>query len=103
MNEIFMILGAFKCVCVTSFRELQNRSEEALRCDVAVLDVNLGAFKPSGIDAYEWLLSLGYGGSVVFFTGHARSHPLIQSALRYEGVKIIEKPAPIEALEELLR
>lgn len=103
VKDIFMMLGASNCVCATSLLGLKDQSAEALLCDVAVLDVNLGALNPSGLDAYEWLMSVGFRGRVVFFTGHARSHPLIQSALKYEGVKIIEKPAPMYELESLLK
>lgn len=103
MKDMFLAIGASQCVCATSLEELQARSEEALRCDVAILDVNLGARHPNGIDAYRWLLSVGFPGDVVFFTGHARSHPLVQGALKYEGVRILEKPAPIRELEELLK
>lgn len=103
MKELFLALGASKCLSVTSFVDLQGKADEALRCDIALLDVHLGASRPSGIDAYEWLISAGFAGKVVFFTGHARSHPLLQKTLQYEGVRIIEKPAPIGVLQELLQ
>ena len=43
-----------------SFDELVGLGDRALACRVAILDVNLGPGKPSGIDAFEWLKSKGF-------------------------------------------
>jgi FixJ family two-component response regulator len=62
-----------------------------LRAKVAILDVNLGADRPNGVDAFNWLKEQGFQGNVLFFTGHARNSPQVLRALN-KGVEILEKP-----------
>src|SRR5262249_22772584 len=66
-----------RCLAVGSLAELVDHRAAALACELAIVDVNLGAAKPSGIDAYEWLRGEGFDGRIVFLTGHAPSHPLV--------------------------
>jgi FixJ family two-component response regulator len=68
-------------------------------CEIAILDINLGAGRPSGIDAYNWLRAAKFRGRIFFLTGHARNHPLVEEARRLGNVVIIEKPAGIGILE----
>ncbi len=100
LSALFEDLGA-ECVPVRSVDELVALGDAALACRLAVLDVNLGAEKRTGLDALGWLIEHGYSGRVVFLTGHARSHPLVASALEL-GVCVLEKPVPLEKLEALL-
>ena len=62
----------FRCLLARSLAELKALGPEVLAADVAVLDINLGAGQPSGIDAYDWLLGQGFAGRLLFLTGHAR-------------------------------
>src|SRR4029077_4924973 len=65
------------CHGLCSYRDLVTLGDRALGCGVAILDINLGAEAPSGLDAYGWLRRHGFSGRIVFLTGHANSHPLV--------------------------
>jgi response regulator of citrate/malate metabolism len=103
MKEMLLVLGAKSCFCTHSFQDLTLHLTEALDTDLALLDVNLGDELYNGIDAYEWLMKEGYQGRIVFFTGHARSHPWVKKALQIPNVQLLEKPAPIDKIENLLQ
>jgi FixJ family two-component response regulator len=99
------MVGAFlarRCVAVGSYEQLVQLGDDALRCPVAVLDINLGQNQPSGIDVYAWLRSRGYRGRIVFLTAHASSHPLVVEAQRLGGAEILSKPIDPERLISLL-
>lgn len=99
--EVVSLSGG-ECLPVQSFEDLVACGSEALSCDLALLDVNLGADLPSGLDAFEWLRAHGFQGRVVFLTGHARTHPLVVRAQQMDGVPVLEKPVPFDALLALL-
>ena len=75
-----------------SLEELKALGPAVLAADVAVLDINLGAGQPSGIDAYDWLLSQSFAGRLLFLTGHAHSHPLVARAERLNRAVVLAKP-----------
>jgi ActR/RegA family two-component response regulator len=75
-----------------SLDELKALGPEALAADVAVLDINLGAGQPSGIDAYDWLVSQNFAGRLLFLTGHAHAHPLVARAERLHRATVLAKP-----------
>jgi DNA-binding NtrC family response regulator len=83
---------------VGSFEELVDLGERALTCNVAILDVNLGAGRPTGLDALEWLKHKGFRGRIVFLTGHARSDPLVAAAWNESSVRVFQKPMTLEQL-----
>jgi DNA-binding NtrC family response regulator len=91
------ILGR-EWVGVGSLGELVALGQRALDCRVAILDVNLGAGQPSGIDAFEWLKSKGFRGRIVFLTGHARSDPLVNRAWSERSANVFQKPMSVEQL-----
>src|SRR5438552_17890350 len=68
------------CIPIASHSDLVAKSGAILGCGLAILDVNLGPGAPSGVDSYEWLRAHGFHGRVVFLTGHARTHPLVERA-----------------------
>lgn len=103
MKEMLLVLGAQSCFVSHSYYDLTQHEDEAIHTDLALLDVNLGDEKYNGIDAYEWLKKLGYPGEIVFFTGHARSHPWVKKALEIPKVQLLEKPATIDMIEKLLQ
>jgi DNA-binding NtrC family response regulator len=80
-----------ECGCFASLMELENHAEEVLRARVAILDINLGPNVPDGVAAFHWLIEHGFGGKVIFFTGHARTNPQVALAER-SGVAVLEKP-----------
>lgn len=97
--ELFMSQGA-RSTGVGSLDEMKKLAD-GMSFDLAILDVNLGAGQPSGVDAYRWLKAQSFAGRVIFLTGHARSFPGVAEAYAM-GVKVLEKPVSIEALVNLL-
>lgn len=91
-----------ECVRARSYADLTSLADEALGCAVALLDVNLGAHQPSGLDAYLWLRDHQYRGRVCFLTGHAHSHPLVMRALATGDARLVEKPIGSDCLCELV-
>jgi len=91
-----------RCVGVGSYEELVGLGEEALGCSVAILDINLGPNRRSGIDAYRWLRGKGYTGRIVFLTGHASTHPLVVEAKRIGDVEIFSKPIDPDRLRSIV-
>jgi len=100
--ELFLMGGAERCLGVGSVEELRRRGDEVHQAQLALIDINLGSGKPSGLDAFAWLQSRRYGGQVVFVTGHAASHPLLAAAERLRGVRVLKKPVEPEVLVDLL-
>jgi DNA-binding NtrC family response regulator len=96
LSDLLGTLGNADCVCLRSVAELTGRREAVLSCDLALLDINLGPGRPSGLDAYRWLREQDFGGRIVFLTGHARSHPLVAQARGFGNV--LEKPVDVDAL-----
>ena len=86
-----------------SLDELREHDGRVLDCQLAILDINLGAGVPSGVDAYRWLRERGLVSPVVFLTGHGRSSPLLAETLRLgPEVRILEKPVSLAQLQALL-
>lgn len=102
MCSIFEELG-LRGVCIHSYNELQQIDLQKENFDLIFLDINLGAGTKNGIDAYEWVKSQKYDKKIVFFTGHARNYPLLQAKLSEPNVSILEKPAELETIEEILK
>ena len=91
-----------RCVGVGSYEELTALGDQALRCSVAILDINLGPDRRSGIDAYTWLRDKGYKGRIVFLTGHASTHPLVVEAQRIGDAEIFSKPIEPDRLRSIV-
>jgi len=91
------------CVGAGSVARLRERSAEVLNTHIALLDINLGPGEPSGIDAYRWLHENQYSGRIVFLTGHASGHPLVDEARRVAGAVLLTKPVPFAELAALVR
>jgi len=100
LADLARTLSGRDCLPITSYAALVALAARLDEFAVAVLDINLGAGQPSGIDAYRWLLASRFAGRIFFLTGHARSHPLVEEARRLGNVDIIEKPAGIGILEQ---
>ena len=102
ISELVRLLTQRPCVTAHSLRELIARRDEALRCSNAILDINLGPAQPSGLEAYAWLKEHRFAGTVIFLTGHARSHPLVARAGALDGVQVYQKPIETDELLRLL-
>ena len=103
-SMVAVVQGLYQrpCITATSVREMVDLSAQVLRSQLAFLDINLGPGKPSGVEGYRWLRKQKYRGRVVFFTGHAHSHPQVQEALRLGDAAVVQKPVPIAALLKLI-
>ena len=106
LRELFVLLVAMllerRSMGVSSYEELVALGEEALKCDAAILDINLGPNRRSGIDVYVWLRQQGYKGRIVFLTGHASSHPLVVEASRLGDAEIFTKPVEPDQIRALV-
>ncbi len=101
MVELFRQVGVHGVVA-HSLRDLQCRKTEALLCPLAILDINLGSDEPNGLDVYHWLEDNHFSGKIIFFTGHARFHPLVQEVARLPDVQVVDKPTDIDELLSLV-
>ena len=95
-EQLVVLATGHLVVIVRSFAALQIRREDALACDVAILDIDLGEGAPSGIDAYRWLRGQGYQGRIYFITGHGKSHPLVVQAVKMCGGAVYAKPLELD-------
>jgi len=101
--ELVSVVLKRRCVGVGSYEELAALGEEALGASVAILDINLGPDRRSGIDAYTWLRDHGFKGRIVFLTGHASTHPLVVEAQRIGGAEIFSKPIEPDRLRAIVK
>jgi FixJ family two-component response regulator len=89
-----------RCLLAHSLAELKGQGSQVLEADVAVLDINLGPGEPSGIDAYDWLISQNFAGRLLFLTGHAHAHPLVARAESLRRAVVLDKPMDGQMLLE---
>lgn len=94
---------AHSCVKAGTLAELAGRKSEALACDLALLDINLGPTQPSGVDACRWLLRHGFHGRIAFLTGHGDSHPLVLEAATFANAPVLAKPIKARRLLEFVQ
>jgi ActR/RegA family two-component response regulator len=78
------------------------QSEDVLHSHLSILDINLGARQPSGLEAYRWLRERGYEGQIVFLTGHAMTHPLVSEAQKMGTARVLQKPVPLDDVLRLV-
>jgi DNA-binding NtrC family response regulator len=95
-------LYGHRCIAAAGMGDVLRQRDAVLNCDVAIIDINLGDGVPSGLDAYRWLLGEHFPGTILFLTGHARSHPLVASACR-TGAAVLEKPIDVDDVRGVLR
>ena len=100
VSDLLALFGA-PCLALPSLVALTAAAGAAMRCKLAILDVNLGDGQPSGVDAYEWLRAHGFPGRIVFLTGHAVSHPAVARAASL-GVQVLAKPIESAQLRALV-
>lgn len=102
LAELIEFLARRRVYKVRSVAELSQLGAEALRCRLAILDINLGLDAPNGLDAWKWLQEHRFDGRAVFLTGHAPDHPLVADARRIDGVEVLSKPISSERIFALL-
>ena len=101
LSDLFAALGA-TTVAVDSVAALKGRRQEVLTCGLALLDLQLGQGKPTGLDALDWLRAEGFAGRVVLITGHGAGHPLVEQACARAGAQLLSKPVGLSELRALL-
>jgi DNA-binding NtrC family response regulator len=99
----FASLGVDPVLTAGSVGEMQGLGRPTLDCADAVLDVNLGHDRLSGIDAARWLRSSGFSGQMIFLTGHAAAFPGLRKACEDLDAHLLEKPVPFERLAAVIR
>ena len=91
------------CDAVASVAEMKAALERSGKpIDVAIIDINLGPGRESGLDAYRWLRRHGFEGRIAFLTGHGRTHPLVADALRAGDATVHDKPISVAAFRNIL-
>jgi DNA-binding response OmpR family regulator len=101
MSELLLMSGIKACVVARSYEELEAQRAAALECGIAIVDVNLGPGRKSGLDVYNWLRAEGFGGKIIFLTGHALTHPLVSAAAHTPNTQVLAKPIGISELQRL--
>jgi ActR/RegA family two-component response regulator len=98
LSQLFKI----DVVSAGGFDEMTRQEKKVLGCFLAILDINLGAGKPSGLDAYRWLRKQGFRGRVAFITGHANNHPHALLAAELGDAQVFAKPVGLEQIKALV-
>jgi len=93
-------VAGVKCLTFRGLDELAAHKSDVCNgeVDLAILDINLGADQPSGIDIYRWLQNEKFAGKIAFLTGHAGDHPLVKEATTIGDASVFTKPADIPKL-----
>jgi DNA-binding NtrC family response regulator len=102
MRETLGRLGVRTVVTAGSLRDVERHRQDALACQLAVLDINLGEGQPNGVSVFEWLATEQFAGRVVFLTGHGSKDPRVQHAATLAGSQIASKPITIAKLKTLI-
>lgn len=102
MQDVLGVLGVRRVVTAGSLRDLEGRRGEALACQLALVDINLGRGQPNGVNVFEWLEQEGFAGRIIFLTGHANKDPSVQQAASLSGSRVASKPLTIAQLRHLL-
>jgi FixJ family two-component response regulator len=90
------------CLRLGGLAELVKLGARALACELAIIDINLGAGAPTGIDVYDWLRGHGFRGRIVFLTGHAHGHPLVKRACALGHAQVVQKPIEVDELRAIV-
>jgi FixJ family two-component response regulator len=89
------------CHSARSLGEVKALGARVAECGLALVDVDLGAGQPTGIDVSKWLEAHGFAGHIVFLTGHADDHPTLRRAIGSGGT-VLSKPVETDVLLALL-
>jgi DNA-binding NtrC family response regulator len=91
LQEFVSLLGG-SAVVAASLEEVRSQREEVLSSTLAIVDINLGPNAPTGVAVVAWLRSQGYGGNIVFLTGHGSDDPQVVEAAHITRSRLLEKP-----------
>ena len=98
LSDVLRLMCGASSVAVPDVASMIALGDQALATELAIIDVNLGPGKRSGLDAYHWLVENGFTGRVVFLTGHAKLHTQIQDAVQNGSAEVVQKPASLRTL-----
>lgn len=98
LAEMFQLMCGVETILAPDVEGMVAVGNEVLRCAIAFIDVNLGVGRPSGLDAYHWLIDHDYHGRVVFLTGHARLQTQVEQAVLAGVADVVQKPASAKIL-----
>jgi FixJ family two-component response regulator len=101
--DLVATLNGGSCLAARSLDELQAAAPRALACRLAIVDLNLGRDKPTGIDVLLWLQAQRFRGRIVFLTAYGEADVLVKSARRLGLAQIFRKPTELGALSELIK
>jgi DNA-binding NtrC family response regulator len=102
MRDTLGRLGVRQIITAGSLREVEEHRDEALQCQLAVLDINLGSDEPNGVSVFEWLEHEGFAGRVVFLSGHGNKDVRVQQAASCAGSRVASKPITLAKLRDLI-
>jgi FixJ family two-component response regulator len=102
LGNVIRVVSDKGCIAFRTLAELVSRREEVLASDMAILDINLGADEPSGLDVYGWLRQSGYTAPVVFLTGHGANHPLVVQACSMGDARVVRKPIGMDEMRAVI-
>ena len=102
MEEVLHRIGVRQVINAGSLRDVEDQRVEALGCQLALVDINLGYGEPSGIEVFEWLEREGFAGRIVFLTGHGSQDPRVKLAASLTGSQVASKPMTTAKLREVL-
>lgn len=97
MVALFTMKFGVDCIGFASLHDLVCDSVQALKTRIAILDVNLGKGRPSGVDAFNWFTKQDFKGKIFFLTGHANSDPMVSQACN-TGAEVWSKPMDPEVM-----
>ena len=106
LGELLELECAVKCQLFNDFDDLQQIEDEIKNfrsVDTAILDINLGVGKKSGVEVYRWLRDHAFLGQIILMTGHAKNHDLVIQASSISNVHIFEKPLDLPRLFDLIK
>lgn len=102
MRETFEDFKIQDTTICNSYQDVVDLGQKILDFHVVFLDVNLGLGQKNGVDVFNWITKLGYKNRVIFFTGHARSYPVLVDALNQRHVGLLEKPTTVSMIKKAL-
>ncbi|HSD90835.1 MAG TPA: response regulator [Kofleriaceae bacterium] len=102
MTRLLFEQAGVECLTACTLAEVQTYGDRLAHIALAILDVNLGPAQPSGVEVSAWLRARNISCRIVFLTGHAPDHPLVQQAAGIES-HVLTKPIKGDELIRIAR
>jgi FixJ family two-component response regulator len=100
LGDLLEIAADVRSLRFKGLSELIAKKSEVCRPEsiLAIVDINLEAGEPNGLDVYRWLRGSEFKGEIIFLTGHAKDHPAVQQASMVGDAQVFEKPMNVDEL-----